>query len=316
VLRLGFVTVRARGDWHVTRLLHALSLQGEVLLLDPAALRVFCGAGPRGDVLRVTSGPHDAGRLDAVLVGRIAGPPVDEDLQLDALRALERLGVAVVNPVEALLAARDKLRTSTLLAAAGVPTPGCSSVPRARDASRALADTGPAVAKPLFGSLGEGLFRCEGRAGRAALARAAAGAPHLVQTFVPPGGTDLRLFVVGGRVEACVRRSAPPGEWRSNAARGSASVAAVPRPDWVRTAVEAARALGLVFAGVDLALEDGRPTVLEVNGFPSFRALQAATGTDVPAAVAREVARRARARGGVRGPRGSLPAAASGRGRN
>jgi ribosomal protein S6--L-glutamate ligase len=293
MLRIGFVSTRTRGDWQLERMARALGRAGRAERVEPSSLRVECGRDGAQDVLRVHDGPRDAARFDAVLVGRLAGPPVDEDLQLDALRALALLGVAVVNPVGALLAARDKLWTAVLLAAAGLPTPPCASVPAPGEAARALAATGEAAGKPLCGSLGEGLFRC-GPGDRAALARAALAQPLLVQRFVPPGGTDFSLFVVGDRVEACVRRQAPPGGWKSNAAQGATATAAVAHRTWREVAVEAVRALGLRFGGVDLALLEGRPTVLEVNGFPGFRAVHAATGLDMADPVAHEVARAAR----------------------
>lgn len=294
-LRLGLITAEANRDWHAGRLMRAMSVFGEAEVVDPSRLRVVCGRRPgQQDLFRLWVDEGDARRFDAVILGRVVGPRADGDVQLDGARAFELLEIPLVNPVGAMLRAQDKLWTAALLARAGVPTPPCSSVPLAEDVPHVMAEIGPGVAKPLFGSLGEGIFRCDSARGRTILSRRARGTPLLVQRFVATGGVDYRLFVVGDQVEACVRREAPPGGWRSNAVRGGRVSPCVARPSWTELAIEAARALGLEVAGVDLAVVAGRPTVLEVNGFPNFRAVHRATGRDMAVPIARRAAELAR----------------------
>ncbi len=55
----------------------------------------------------------------------------------------------------------------------------------------------------------------------------------------------------------------------------------------------AAGALGLDYAGVDLVVGRGGPTVIEVNGNPSWPGILAATGLDMAAAIAEHVLGRA-----------------------
>lgn len=308
-LRLALVTSHASVDWHARRLAKALARFGTVEVLDPGGLRVMCGRTGGRDVLVVlTDDGRDARRFDAVLLGRLASDAADLDLQLDAGRALELAGVPCVNRVGPMLAAQDKLWTAAVLARAGIPTPLCTSVPRPVDAIVGTAEVAPAVAKPLFGSLGDGLFRADDPRGRRLLLRRVKHGAHLVQRFVQPGGRDWRLFVVGDRVEACIRRDAAPGEWRSNVSKGARATAAVARRDWRELAIEATRALGLEVAGVDLVVGEDGPLVLEVNGVPNFRGIYRATARDMAPAIAERVARLARpARG--RAGRGRLRAA-------
>lgn len=287
--RFGLVTSGAASEWHARRLLAALAAVGEAELIEPSSLRVTCE--PHRVRVRMRDG--DARRFDAMVLGRVVGPRADADLQLDAARALEWAGVPCLNGADAMLAAQDKLWTAVLLSRAGIPTPDCSSLPTVASAPGALDELAPAVAKPLFGSLGEGLFRCA-RGDRRPLAAAIRRGPHLLQRWVDAGAIDYRLFVVAGRVEACVRREAGPGEWRANAARAArVTPFAAPRR-WATVAIEAVRALGLAYGGVDLAVDASGPTVLEINGFPSFRALHAATGLDMAEPIAREAVRLAR----------------------
>ena len=207
-----------------------------------------------------------------------------------ALLGLERRGVRVVNPPRALLAAHDKLRTAKLLGGAGVPHPA-TEVIRTLEESRALRP--PVVVKPRFGSWGRDVFRCDDAA---ALARCIAeirdrswfrrhGA--LVQELVPPAGEDLRVLVANGRVVGAARRTAAPGEWRTNVSLGGALHAAGVPEDAGELARTAAAVTGLDLVGVDLMPAGGGTyTVLELNAAVEFDARYSVGGVDVYTAAA------------------------------
>lgn len=291
-LRIGLIAADAARDIQVQRLYRALAEVAQPVWVHPSTLRVVCG-GPNAR-LSVRSGAVELTRLHAAVVGRVVTEEGDGELALDAVRALEIAGVAMVNRAGAMLSAQDKLHTAFVLSKAGIPTPLCSSVPSEDAVDAACDEVAPAVAKPLFGSLGNGLFRVFDEETRVLLKKRLVREPHLVQRFVSPGGVDFRLFVVGGKVEGCIRREAQGGEWRSNVGRGARSFPAVASVAWQTIAIEATRALGLEVAGVDLALDAGQPTVLEVNGFPRFMGLLKATGKDMAPAIARHARRLAR----------------------
>jgi len=85
--------------------------------------------------------------------------------------------------------------------------------------------------------------------------------------------------VVGRRVLAAIERV---GEgWRKNVARGAEARAAALTAEQERRCLDAAAALGVDYAGVDL-LDDH---VLELNGIPGWHGLQKATGVDVATAL-------------------------------
>lgn len=293
-MRLGVVTAWVEEDATSRRLLAACAREGRAVQVDPALLAVR--AGPGGIVLLHDGAPLDD--LDAVLLVRGIGASGDGDVQFDLYRALEAAGTPVLSRLEALLVAQDKLQTSLALARAGVPTPPATAAQREEDAFAALAALGDAVAKPLYGSLGEGVERVRNdRAGRERCREllAARGSLYL-QAFVDHGGRDVRAFVVGGRVEAAIERRAPPGEFRTNV-----SVGGEPRelrlPEETEAVAEAAaRALGLDWAGVDLAVGPDGPRVLEVNGSPNFEGIYQATGLDMAVPIVRHAKRRARMR--------------------
>jgi ribosomal protein S6--L-glutamate ligase len=77
-----------------------------------------------------------------------------------------------------------------------------------------------------------------------------------------------------------VRRAAE-GDFRSNLHRGGTAESAKLTTKERRTAVKAAKALGLNVAGVDLLRSDRGPLVLEVNSSPGLEGIEEATGVDV-----------------------------------
>jgi RimK family alpha-L-glutamate ligase len=107
-----------------------------------------------------------------------------------------------------------------------------------------------------------------------------------VQRAIDSGGRDVRLFVVGGRVVGAIERTAPPGDWRTNVARGGIARAIEPSRECQDYALTATRAVGAAYAGVDL-LESraGEVFVLEVNGIPGWKGLQSATGFDIASSI-------------------------------
>jgi ribosomal protein S6--L-glutamate ligase len=262
------------------------------LPIAPASLSVRVG----GDRVEVHSGGADtASFFDALLLLRGMGPGGDADVQLTTYRLLEQRGSLVMNPLGALLAAQDKLETSARLTTAGVPTPPVAVVQEEADIDDALRFLGGAVAKPQWGSLGEGVEALpagnRGRTRAAELLRAQ-GSLHL-QGYVDHGGRDIRAFVVGGQVVAAMERSAPEGELRTNLQIGGTARTIELEPAIQRIAVCATQVLGLDWAGVDIAMGPWGPTVIEVNGSPGWDGLHRTTGKDMGVAIAMHAARRA-----------------------
>jgi [lysine-biosynthesis-protein LysW]--L-2-aminoadipate ligase len=187
---------------------------------------------------------------------------------------LEAEGVRVFNGLRALLATHDKLHTSRVLTAAGLPHPRTRHVvsPRARTELEP-----PVVVKPRFGSWGRDVLLCEDRAQvRAALDELSARPWFrrqgvLVQELIPPLGHDLRIVVAAGQVVGAIQRVTAPGEWRTNVALGAQRLPADP-PQAVRElALAAAAAAETDLVGIDLMpTSDGGWVVIEMNGAVEF----------------------------------------------
>jgi len=202
------------------------------------------------------------------------------------LRQLEMIGVYTPNCSDAVLSARDKLRSLQILAAKGLDMPATVFGDNPDDTADVLAMLGepPHVIKLNEGSQGTGVVLAEKRSASQSVIEAFRGlyANFLVQEFIAEAkGTDLRCFVVGKKVVAAMQREASPGEFRANIHRGATAKAATLSAEERRIAVRAAAALGLGVAGVDMLRSKRGPLILEVNASPGLEGIEAATGVNV-----------------------------------
>jgi RimK family alpha-L-glutamate ligase len=228
---------------------------------------------------------------DGAFVRGVPGGTLEEVVfYLDVLHALRRLGVLVYNPAHAVERSVDKGMTSFLLHEADIPTPP-SWVLRDPDAARErleheLGRGHELVLKPLFGSQGVGLARL--RAPGDLPEPAACNGIYYLQRFVRAGtakAQDYRVFVIGGRAVAAMRRVADQG-WISNVAQGAACHPAPLEPDLRELSERAAAALEMAYAGVDILRDaSDRAWVIEVNGIPAWKGLQQVCGLDIAEAL-------------------------------
>lgn len=206
----------------------------------------------------------------------------------EGLRSLDRLaeaGVVILNRPDAILRAHDKLLTARTLRQAGLPHPRTALI----EAEAEPPDLDyPAVLKPRFGSWGKEVVLCESRRDlERALERLASRSWFkqggvLVQELIPPLGHDLRLVVAGATIIGSAKRTAQPGEWRTNVALGASAVPVVPPPVASELALAAAAASGLDLVGVDLLpTGPGSFCVIELNGAVDFRPVYSLPGRSV-----------------------------------
>ncbi|MEP7086508.1 MAG: RimK family alpha-L-glutamate ligase [Gemmatimonadota bacterium] len=282
-----------RSGWHTDELQRAIFERGHQPFLLPyeslvARLGTHQNAAPK-----LGAEAPDLFDCDAVLARIIPNGSLEQIIyRVDALHWLEDAGVAVVNPPRAIERTVDKFYTSALLERAGLATPQTIVCERAEDAAAAFRSLGDVIVKPLFGSMGLGMVRVsdEETAWRVFRALEAIRGVYYLQRAIPHEGRDIRAFVIGDRVVAAIERRSPG--WRTNVSRGGVATAISLPAELSEMALTAARAVGAVYAGVDLlpAL-DGTVYVLEVNGIPGWRGLQDATDFDVAGALIDHVAR-------------------------
>lgn len=283
------VVLAARSGWHTHELERAAKERGHQLAVLPyEGLVARIGPAP---ALRSRNTELDA--ADVVLARIIPSGSLEQIIfRVDALHRLEERGIRVANSPRAIERTVDKFWTSTLLERCGIPTPETIVCDDADEAFAAYREFGDAIVKPLFGSMGLGMVRVtdEEMAFRVFRTLEQIRGVYYIQRTVAHDGTDIRAFVLAGRVIAAIERRA--AGWRTNLARGGTARSITLSEPMAALAVRAAAAVGAEYAGVDLLTDrDGTTFVLEVNGIPGWKGLQEATGLDVAGRLVDHLAR-------------------------
>jgi ribosomal protein S6--L-glutamate ligase len=188
------------------------------------------------------------------------------ELALSLAGALHAQGARIVNPFPGSLACRDKVITTALLQAAGLPVPATRVTTRLTDVAELLAD-GPIVCKPARGSQGRGVHVIRDPSELARLARhPLQGAPWLAQRYHPADGPDRKLYSIGGRVFG-VERPWPARTYQEKLGRPFTVDATL------TTLVERCGAAvgNLSLFGVDVIESNGTPSVVDMSSFPGFK---------------------------------------------
>ncbi len=204
------------------------------------------------------------------------------------VRQLEMKGVYTISSSIAITRSRDKLRSMQLLAKAGVGIPKTVFSRNSTDIDDLIEKLGgtPVIIKLARGTHGNGVVLAESKKAAKSVLQAFYltnddGTNVLLQEFVKESaGTDIRAFVVGGRVVASMKRQSLDDDFRSNLHKGGEGVTIKLTEEERKMAIKAARAMGLNIAGVDMMRSDRGPLILEVNASPGF-GIEKVTGRDV-----------------------------------
>ncbi|MGB5483662.1 30S ribosomal protein S6--L-glutamate ligase [Parasphingorhabdus sp.] len=205
---------------------------------------------------------------------------------LAVLRQFEMMGVWPLNESVAVGRSRDKLRSMQIFAkhGLGLPVTAFAHDPRQTDEVLKIVGGAPAVIKLLEGTQGIGVVLGETANSAKSVVEAFRGlnVNILVQEFIKEAGSsDIRIFVVGGKVVAAMMRTGAEGDFRSNLHRGGSAKMVKITPEERSTAIRAAKVMGLNVAGVDILRANHGPVIMEVNSSPGLEGIEAATGKDV-----------------------------------
>jgi ribosomal protein S6--L-glutamate ligase len=202
------------------------------------------------------------------------------------VRQFEMQGVYCVNESVAITRARDKLRSTQLLARKGIglPVTGFAHSTKFTDDLIGIVGGAPLVVKHIEGTQGIGVVLAETMQTAKSVIEAfkALKANILVQEFIKEAsGSDIRCLVVGGKVVATMLRTGTKGEFRSNIHRGGKGTTVKITSEERSTAVRAAQIMGLNVSGVDFLRSNHGPVVMEVNSSPGLEGIEKTTGKDV-----------------------------------
>jgi len=221
--------------------------------------------------------------LDALIIRPIGRGSLEEIVfRMDMLYRLQRLGLYVINPPEAIEHCVDKYDLLAILEENGIPTPRTAVAENVDEALRAFEELGgDVIVKPIFGSRGIGSTRVRDAEIASTVFRSITFSHGVIylQEFVHHGYSDVRAFVVGDRVVAAMRRVA--NSWKTNYSQGA-------RPEPIQLdrtledmAVKSAKLIECKIAGVDILESPKGPLVIEVNSQPGWRGLQSVAKVNI-----------------------------------
>jgi len=278
-LKIGVVT-RNRDSWSSTQLRKALAKRNiPHIFFSFPQLIARVGYKPYLNVGNTSI----LEELDALLIRPIGQGSLEEIVfRMDMLYRLQRLGLYVINPPEAIEHCVDKYDLLAILEDNGIPVPRTAITENVNEALKAFNELGgDVVVKPIFGSRGIGSTRVKDPEIASTVFRAITfyhGVIYL-QEFVHHNFSDIRAFVVGDRVVAAMRRVA--NSWKTNYSQGA-------RPEQIRLdksmtdmAIKSAKLIECKIAGVDILESPRGPLVVEVNSQPGWRGLQSVARVNI-----------------------------------
>ena len=211
------------------------------------------------------------------------------------VRQFELMGAFSAVTSQAIVRSRDKLRSLQILSKNGLGMPKTAFTNFSKGGEKQLIEQvsgAPVIIKLLEGTQGLGVVLAETTKAAQSVVEAFHGlkARIIVQEYIKEAkGADIRAFVVNGKVVGAMKRQGAEGEFRSNLHRGGvATVIKLSRAEKL-AALNAAKALGLDVAGVDMLQSVRGPLILEVNSSPGLEGIEGATGVNVAAEIVKFV---------------------------
>jgi ribosomal protein S6--L-glutamate ligase len=193
-----------------------------------------------------------------------------------ALTIANHLGATVINPPSTIRVCEDKLLTALSLSSAGVPQlPTSCLLP----GGEFVQYDGPVYLKPAWESRGRGVTRhiSSGSVLKSLqkIREIPLSAPLVQHLIIQPAattfGVDYRVLVANNIVIAIIeRRAVNNNPVSSGTGSKKRSLKLDEEPDLCSIGLEASRAVGAVFAGVDVVRHEGRLCVLEINASPGL----------------------------------------------
>jgi len=217
------------------------------------------------------------------------------------VRQFEMQDVYTTNKSIAIDRSRNKLRSYQLLAKADVGVPKTVFAHETADLEDVIAKAGgaPLIVKVARGTHGNGVVLAETNKAAKAVMQAfyVEGVSFLVQEFVKESaGEDIRALVVGRQVVASIKRQSLDDDFRSNTHQGGVGTVIKLTAEEERTAVKAAKAMGLAICGVDMMRSERGPLVLEVNSSASIKTPEMLTKRNVASKIIDYIERNANQR--------------------
>ncbi|MGZ5075132.1 MAG: ATP-grasp domain-containing protein [Methylobacter sp.] len=223
-----------------------------------------------------------------LILTRLGASAPEEALHL--LKCLEFHAIPCINSSLAFSLCRDKISSYRKLSEFGVPIPKTLFL-----ASKASLDEAikiihgpPWIVKLPMSSHGKGVLIADSyRSLKSNVDVLHNLEQHLIlqEAITEANGRDIRVLVLGGHAVVAVQRQATGDDFRSNLHLGG-TAKKIPLTTEIRQIAEqAAKALYVDIAGVDILQSRNGPVVIEVNGSPGLLRTQQAADMDLASEV-------------------------------
>jgi len=203
------------------------------------------------------------------------------------MRQIEKFGIPVYNDADSISRVSDKLLTSQLLVKENLPIPKTILVNGDVDVELIEKEVGfPCVVKATSGSKGKTVHLCQTKKDftslMSLLSSISLKKTMIIQEFVDAQpGTDLRVWVIGGKTVVAMKRTGAEGDFRANISQGGTAELFEITDEVDYLARETARVLGLQIAGVDLLFDKDGYKICEANSSPGFEGMDKYCGQDM-----------------------------------
>lgn len=178
---------------------------------------------------------------------------------ISSLKKYEDQGVRVLNNSKAIMLASDKKRSCAYLETKGMSVP--------KSLSKEDIISFPIVMKPRRSSKGIGV--------KLAHSWDEINDAMILQEYISEAkGEDIRVLVLGNKVVGSMKRTGKKGDFRSNISCGGKGSKIELSSELTKIALNAARALNLNYAGVDIIYSKKGHKVLEVNSSPGLKEIE------------------------------------------
>lgn len=202
----------------------------------------------------------------------------------------KNMGVYSTGSAEGIAIASDKMLTIQKLAQVGVRVPHTILVKEPKKVDFLLEKIGglPCIMKTVTGSLGRGVQILEtyaaARSNLETIGFQFKSSILLQKLIVQEADikTDMRLWVVDGKIIATMERASIKGDFRSNFSISKTAHTVKITDEERQMAIKTAKTLNLSLCGVDIMRDkDGIPYVLEANANASLIGITKVSGVDV-----------------------------------
>ena len=201
-------------------------------------------------------------------------------------KILKLLEGKVYMPIEPLsvIVSHNKFLTLLALKEAGLPVPDTFMAVSRQTVEGLLDDMDyPVVMKLLYGSLGRGVMFADSKQSAMSFMDALERfkEPIFLEEFIPHGGEDIRVFVLGGQVLGAEKRVAKGDERRTNIGIGGTGKPVNIDLKTKDISIKASHALGMDITGIDVIKGPNGPVLIEANVNVHFEGLTKVLGLNV-----------------------------------